>query len=184
MREGASGLWPAALAAVAGSAMVGTMPLMERLLYAEGIDTPSMLFWRYTLALLVLGVASRMRRLDLRQAWRDGAWRVALLGGTLGAAQTLCFWESIKSLDTSVAEFLFYTYPAVTLLLDRVVLKHPIRPVAVFCIAVILIGAGLITGPGIRGGGIDPRGLLWAVPAPLIYAVYLAINARLLRRYP
>ena len=48
----------------------------------------------------------------------------------------------------------------------------------------ILFGAALITGPGLHGGTLDPRGLAWALPAPLIYALYLAINARLLRRHP
>ena len=160
------------------------MPLMARLLYADGLDAPSMLFWRFAIALLVLAFVARLRHLDLRRAWRNGAWLVAVLGATLGAAQTLCFWESIRTLDTGVAELLFYTYPAVTLVLDRAVFKVPIRPLAVLCIAFILIGAGLITGPGIRGGAIDARGLAWILPAPLIYAAYLAINARLLRRHP
>src|SRR5215216_6369014 len=66
-------------------------------------------------------------------------------GGTLGAAQTLCFWESLKTLETSIAVLLFYTYPAVTLVLDRVLFGQPIRPLAVACILVILLGAGLIT---------------------------------------
>src|SRR5438477_3138887 len=48
----------------------------------------------------------------------------------------------------------------------------------------ILGGAALITLPGLRGGMIDPRGLLWAIPSPLIYSLYLAINSRLLRHYP
>jgi drug/metabolite transporter (DMT)-like permease len=59
-----------------------------------------------------------------------------------------------------------------------------VRKLALSCIAAILCGAALITGPGLHGGDLDPRGLAWAVPAPLIYAVYLAINARLLRRHP
>jgi len=122
--------------------------------------------------------------LDLRRAWQGGAWRIALIGATLGAAQTLCFWESIKTLETSIAVLLFYTYPAVTLALDRVFFKQPIRPLAVLCIGVILAGAGLITGPGLHGGTIDVRGLAWALPAPLIYSLYLAINTRLLQRHP
>jgi drug/metabolite transporter (DMT)-like permease len=160
------------------------MPLVARRLYADGIDAPSMLFWRYSLALVALAVAAKAVRLDLRQAWRGGAWRIALVGATLGAAQTLCFWESLKTLDTSIAVLLFYTYPAVTLALDRLFFRTPIRPLAVLCIAVILAGAGLITAPGLGGGTIDLRGLGWALPAPLIYALYLAINARLLRRHP
>ena len=183
MNPAAPRLWPAALAAVSGSAMVGVMPLVARVLYADGLSAPSMLFWRYSLALVALAVALKAVHLDLRQAWRAGAWQIALVGATLGSAQTLCFWESLKTLETSIAVLLFYTYPAVTLALDRLIFKQPIRPLAVLCIAIILCGAGLITGPGLRGGTIDLRGLLWALPSPLVYAFYLAINARLLRRH-
>ena len=184
MNTAATRLWPAALAALSGSAMVGVMPLVALQLYADGLSAPSMLFWRYSLALAALAIAAKAVHLDLRQAWQGGAWRIALVGATLGAAQTLCFWESLKTLETSIAVLLFYTYPAVTLALDRVFFRTPIRPLAVLCIGVILAGAGLITGPGLRGGTIDLRGLAWALPAPLIYALYLAINARLLRRHP
>ena len=184
MSRSVSRTWPAALAAVLGCVMVGVMPLIARRLYAAGLSAPSMLFWRYALALAVLAVALWAVGLRLRQTWRGGAWRIALLGATLGAAQTLCFWESLKWMETSIAVLLFYTYPALTLLLDRLVFNEPIRRLAVVCIAVILIGAALVTAPGLGGGAIDPRGLLWALPSPLVYALYLAINARLLRGYP
>ena len=184
MTSGASRLWPAALAAIAGSAMVGTMPLVARQLYAAGLSAPSLLFWRYGLALVALAMAAGAVRLDLGRAWRAGAWRIALVGATLGAAQTLCYWESIKTLPTSIAVLLFYTYPALTLLLDRVVFKEPIRRLAVLCIAVIFAGAALITAPGLERGALDPVGLMWALPGPAIYALYLAITTQMLRRHP
>ncbi len=184
MNPAAPRLWPAALAAICGSAMVGVMPLIARRLYAEGIGAPSMLFWRYSLALVALAIAAKAARQGLWQAWRNGAWRIVLVGATLGSVQTLCFWQSLKTLETSIAVLLFYTYPAVTLALDRLIFKQPIRPRAALCIATILCGAGLITGPGLRGGTVDLRGLCWALPAPLVYAFYLAINARLLRHHP
>ena len=177
-------VWPAALAAVSGSAMVGVMPLIARRLYADGLSAPSMLFFRYAIAVAALALAARVLGHRLTRAWRDGAWRVVLVGATLGTAQTLFFWQSLKYLDTSIAVLLFYAYPALTLALDRLFFRQPIRPIAVFCIAVILLGAALITVPDISDGAIDPRGLAWAIPSPLAYAVYLAINARLLRRHP
>lgn len=176
-------LWPAALAAIAGSVMVGFMPILARHLYAGGIDAPSMLLWRYAIALPALLLAAAATRLDWVAAWRGGAWRIVLVGATLGAGQTVCFWESIKTLDTSIAVLLFYTYPALTMLLDRVLFRRPIRPASVLCVAVILAGAALITLPGLRSGTIDPRGLAWAIPAPLIYVLYLAANSVLLRRH-
>src|ERR1700722_6908455 len=175
-------LWPAALAAVTGSVMVGFMPILARHLYAAGIDAPSMLFWRYAIALPALLIAAAVTRLDPVAAWRGGAWRIALVGATLGAGQTICFWESIRFIDTGLADLLFYTYPGLTLLLDRLLFGRPVRAKAVLCVAIILSGAALITVPGLRGGAIDPRGLAWALPAPLIYVFYLAANSVLLRR--
>jgi drug/metabolite transporter (DMT)-like permease len=177
-------LWPATLAALSGSVLVGVMPLIARRLYAEGIGAPSMLLWRYVLALVPLSIAIALLKVDVRAAWRGGAWQIAAIGATLGAGQTLCFWESLKTLDTSIAVLLFYTYPALTLALERLVFRRPIRKLAVGCIAVILCGAALITIPGLRAGTIDPRGLAWAIPSPLIYAVYLAATSTVLRRYP
>ncbi len=183
MDDSGAPVWPATLAALSGSVLVGFMPLLARHLYAEGVGAPSMLLWRYTLALLPLGIAGLATGIDFRAAWRRGAWQIAAVGATLGAAQTLCFWESIKTLDTSIAELLFYTYPALTLALERVVLRRPIRPLAVLCIGLILAGAGLITIPGLRAGTIDPRGLAWALPSPITYAVYLTATSSLLRRH-
>jgi len=177
-------LWPATLAALSGSVLVGVMPLIARRLYAEGIGAPSMLLWRYVLALVPLSIAIALLKVDVRAAWRGGAWQIAAIGATLGAGQTLCFWESLETLDTSIAVLLFYTYPALTLALERLVFRRPIRKLAVGCIAVILCGAALITIPGLRAGTIDPRGLAWAIPSPLIYAVYLAATSTVLRRYP
>ena len=174
--------WPAVLAATAGSILVGFMPLMARHLYADGIDVPSMLLWRYTIALPALLVAAIATGVDANDAWRAGAGRVLLVGATLGTGQTICFWESIKYIDTGLADLLFYCYPALTLVLDRMLFKRPIRPLAALCVGVILLGAGLITFPGLRGGAIDLRGLLWAIPSPLIYVFYLAANSVLLRR--
>ncbi|HVH78227.1 MAG TPA: DMT family transporter [Stellaceae bacterium] len=174
-------LWPAALAAVSGSVIVGFMPLLARQIYAAGVDPPSMLLWRYTIALPALLAAALAMRTDLIGAWRRGAWKLAIVGATLGVGQAITFWESIKTLDTSVAVLLFYIYPALTLVLDRVLFGRPIRARAALCVAIILLGAGLIAVPGLRSGTIDLRGLAWAIPSPLVYVFYLAANSVLLR---
>jgi drug/metabolite transporter (DMT)-like permease len=127
--------------------------------------------------------ASALAGHNIRAALRAGAWQITLVGATLGVGQTLCFWESLHTLDTSVAILLFYTYPALTLAVERVVFKQPILRRAAVCVAVILLGAAIITVPGMSGG-LDSRGLAWVLPSPLIYALYLAANSLLMRRYP
>ncbi len=176
-------LWRSALAAVGGSVMVGFMPIMTLQLYRAGIGAPSMLVWRYGLALIALAAAAAAAGHNLRAALRGGALWITLVGATLGAGQTLCFWESLHTIDTSIAILLFYTYPALTLVLDRLIFNRPIRFQAALCVAMVLAGAGLIAVPGLRGG-LDPRGLAWILPSPVIYALYLAANSVLMRRHP
>jgi drug/metabolite transporter (DMT)-like permease len=177
-------MWPAVLAAICGSVMVGFMPIAALHLYADGLSAPSMLLWRYAIALPALAIAAGATRLDIVAAWRRGGGKIVLVGATLGAGQTLCFWESIRTLDTSIAVLLFYTYPVLTLALDRILFKRPIRATPLFCVAIILAGAALVTLPGLRGGTLAVEGLLWALPAPLVYALYLAANSVLLRSQP
>lgn len=175
--------WPAALAAMTGSVMIGFMPLTARRLYAEGMSPASVLFWRYTIGLGAILLAAGVGRVSLYRAGREGALRITLLGASLGAAQTLCFFESLRWLDTGVAVLILYTFPAWTLLLERIVFGERVHRLAALCVVMILSGAALITAPGLEAGRIDPHGLLWAAPGPVIFSLYLMVNARLMGRY-
>ena len=176
--------WRAGLAAAGTGVMFGFVPLAARGLYADGLSTWALLCWRYLLALVIIFAGVRLARLRLGAALRAGAWRIAVVGVSLGAVQTLCFFQSLRRLDTGIAVLLFYTFPVVTLAVERFFFKERVAPAALLCVIVILAGAALIAGPGLHNGTIDPRGLAWAVPGPVIYAFYLAANARLMARHP
>jgi drug/metabolite transporter (DMT)-like permease len=178
------GPWPAALAAAGTSVMFGFVPLAARALYADGLSTWALLCWRYLLALVVIFAGIRLARLRLGSALRQGAWRIAVVGLSLGSVQTLCYFQSLRRLDTGIAVLLFYTFPVVTLAVERFWFKERVAPAALLCVIVILAGAALIAAPGLHDGTIDVRGLAWAVPGPVIYAFYLAANARLMARHP
>ncbi len=164
--------------------MFGFVPLAARGLYADGLSTWSLLCWRYLLALVIIFAGIRLTGLRLGTALRQGAWRIAVIGVSLGAAQTLCYFQSLRWLYTGIAVLLFYTFPVITLSVERFFFRQQIAPSAVLCVIVIFAGAALIAVPGLRNGTIDPRGLAWALPGPVIYAFYLAANARLMARHP
>jgi drug/metabolite transporter (DMT)-like permease len=176
--------WQAALTAAGTNVMFGFVPLAARGLYADGLSTWSLLCWRYVLALVIIFAGIRLTKLRLAAALRQGAWRITLVGASLGAAQTLCYFQSLRWLDTGIAILLFYTFPVVTLAVERFCFKQPVALSVLLCVIVIFAGAALIAVPGLHNGTIDPRGLAWAIPGPIIYAFYLASNARLLGRYP
>jgi drug/metabolite transporter (DMT)-like permease len=78
-------------------------------------------------------------------ALRQGAWRIALVGASLGAAQTLCYFQSLRWLDTGIAVLLFYTFPVVTLAVERYFFKPQVALSALLCVIVIFVG-GALTG--------------------------------------
>jgi drug/metabolite transporter (DMT)-like permease len=76
---------------------------------------------------------------------RQGAWRIALVWVTRGAVQTLCYFQSLRWLDTGIAVLLFYTFPVVTLGVERFFFKQQVAAAALLCVGVIFVGAALIT---------------------------------------
>src|SRR5215469_14361719 len=124
--------------------MFGFVPLAARGLYADGLSTWSLLCWRYLLALVIIFAGIRLARLRLGAALRQGAWRIALIGASLGAAQTLCYFQSLRWLDTGIAVLLFYTFPVVTLAVERFFFKQHVALSALLCVIVIFAGAALI----------------------------------------
>ena len=81
------------------------------------------------------------------------------------AAQTLCYFQSLRWLDTGIAVLLFYTFPVVTLAVQRFCFRQQVALSSLLCVIVIFVGAALIAVPGLHNGAIDPRGLAWAFPA-------------------
>jgi drug/metabolite transporter (DMT)-like permease len=103
--------------------LFGFVPLAARGLYADGLSPWSLLCWRYLLALVIILDGIRLARLRLRAAMRQGTWQIALVGVSLGAIQTLCYFQSLRRLDTGIAVLLFYTFPAVTLGVESAILR-------------------------------------------------------------
>jgi drug/metabolite transporter (DMT)-like permease len=68
---------------------------------------------------------------------RQGAWRIAFVGVTLGAVQTLCYFQSLRRFDTGIAMLLFYIFPVVTLGVERFFFKQQVAPTALLCVIVI-----------------------------------------------
>jgi drug/metabolite transporter (DMT)-like permease len=103
--------------------LFGFVPLAGRGLYADGLSPWSLLCWRYLLALVIILAGIRLARLRLRAAMRQGTWQIALVGVSLGAIQTLCYFQILRRLDTGIAVLLFYTFPAVTLGVESAILR-------------------------------------------------------------
>lgn len=173
----------AVAAAAVGSISVGFVPLFVTGLQTAGVDTLSTLLWRYIVALAIL-VPLALRYHDLVHDWNLGGKWLVLNAATLGALQVFSYFKSVETLPTSVAVTVFYCYPVLALILDRVLFRISPSIETLAAIALIIVGVALTSFPGLMQAKLDPLGLFYATLSAVGYAVYIAAAYHITRTLP
>lgn len=177
----------AVVVAAFGSICVGMVPFMVRSLQTSGMDTLSLLFWRYAIGIGVLlpMVAATSWARSAVEPRIPGRTLLALYGcGLWASMQTFAYYKSIETIATSVAATLFFSYPIFTLLLDRFVLGIRVPGSTVFAIAAIFVGVVLTSLPQLSVDTHAVFGLTLAALSPLLYALYITYSFTLTRQAP
>jgi len=170
--------WRAVLAAATGSSLVGTVPMFAVGLYAQGMDVTSLLFWRYGIALTLLWPLALMTSPDLGTDWRRGGKGLYINGMLLGVLQTFTYFRAVQSLPSSIVITIFFTYPMLTLLIDRLVFGKRVLAASVAAVGLIFTGALLAGWPQLRLSTGDPVALICAIATPISFSIYIAIAYR------
>jgi drug/metabolite transporter (DMT)-like permease len=163
----------AVLAAAIGSISVGFVPMFVSGLQKAGVDTVSVLVWRYVVALSIL-VPLALWRHQIADEWRRGGKWLVLNGLTLGTFQVYCYFKAVETLPTSIVVTVFYCYPVLALLLDRILFRIPVSVSTVVAVCVIVAGVALTSLPGFAGATLDPVGVMFAALSAVGYSVYIA----------
>lgn len=163
----------AVIVAAIGSISVGFVPMFISGLQKAGMSTVSTLVWRYLVALAILVPLALWRHRLVEEWHRGGKWLV-LNGLSLGVLQVYCYFKAIETLPTSVVVTLFYFYPVLTLVLDRMLFRLSFGPAKLAGVLIIVLGVALTSWPGFAGARIDPQGVLFVALAALGYALYIA----------
>ncbi|HRD75872.1 MAG TPA: DMT family transporter [Hyphomicrobiaceae bacterium] len=172
----------AALAAAIGSICVGFTPLFFSGLHNAGLETVTILFYRYLVALCVLVPIALSQVPSIAEEWRRGGAHLFLNGLLLGSAQTFFYFKAVETLPTSVVVTFFYAYPLVTILIDRFFFKLPVYGTTLLAAAVVIVGVAMTSLPGLKDANLDPVGLAFACASPLGYALYIAVAYPATRR--
>lgn len=156
-----------------GAIMFGIVPFFVVGLVQSGIDTASLLFWRYLFAIAVLVPLALAMRQPLAAAWRGNGRGLFMTSLTLGALQTFCYFTAVEYIPTSIAILFFYCYPLMTLLLQRVLHGVSAPRSTLFACLLILGGAGAMAAGALGQVGIPVLGLLLAAAVPISYGFYI-----------
>jgi drug/metabolite transporter (DMT)-like permease len=139
----------ALLLGLVGSILYGTVPYFSVSLYKSGLNAESVLFLRYWCGLAVIApIAVLSGRRGPKPALAS-ALLVALSAALIGTTYVLLYFEALYRIPSSIAILLFFTYPLLTLLLERIVFRTPVPPVMSAAAILIAIGSGLTIGKGL-----------------------------------
>jgi drug/metabolite transporter (DMT)-like permease len=157
------------------AASFGTLAIFGRLLYADGLDTFTMLFLRFGLAALLMAVLLVARRERLPR----GKILLQLIGmGGLGyVAQSFSYLTALKYASAGLVALLLYLYPMFVFALSVIVFHERVTWLRAIALVLALTGTALTVDPA--GGQF--RGILLAICAALVYSVYIIVGTNVMK---
>src|SRR5215208_1850772 len=157
------------------AASFGTLAIFGRFLYADGLDTFTMLFLRFGLAGLLMLIILLIRR----EKFPRGKILLQLIGmGALGyVGQSFSYLTAIKFASAGLVALLLYLYPTFVFILSVIVFREKVTWVKIAAISLALIGTALTVDPA--GGQVV--GVLLAIAAALIYWVYIIVGTNVMK---
>ncbi len=157
------------LAAIA-AATYGMNPLFTLPLYKAGMDPDSVLFFRYLLAIPILGIMIKARGRDFRIK-RNEILPLILLG-LLMALSSLLLFLSYTYMDAGIASTILFIYPVMVAVIMAAGFHEKITTQGILCIAMALVGIVLLYRGG-DGSTLNLTGTLIVMAAALSYATYI-----------
>lgn len=163
------------LCGVLAAVCYGTNPLGALKLYAEGMSTGSVLFYRFGLAWIIVSIILLFRHETLRVTRRE--LRVLLGLGLLFTVSSLTLYLSFHLMDAGVASTILFTYPVMTAVIMALFFHERMNAVTISSIMLSFIGVALLY----RGDGtavLPWGGVVLVLLSALTYAVYIIVVNR------
>lgn len=155
----------------------GAVPIFTEYMYREDLNTQSVLFFRFSIAALIIWIAVFTLKIKLPQ--RKDIFTLFLLGFLGYSGQSFSYFKALTYIPPALVAILLYLYPVFVTLISIFILKELITLRKKT--ALILAVAGIILVIGIQKGT-DIRGILLGISAAVIYSIYIIISAKIIRR--
>ena len=158
------------LFAAIAAATYGLNPLFTLPLYADGMDSNSVLLFRYLFAIVIMGIMLK---------WRGRSFKVKrkeimplFLMGILAAYSSLSLFISYHYMAAGIASTILFVYPIMVALIMAALFHEKITAQTIVCIALALTGIGMLY-KGEEGDVLSTTGILFIMTSALSYATYI-----------
>ena len=160
------------LAGIAAAICYGTNPLGALKLYAEGMQTNSVLFYRFGLAWVIIALVMLFRKESLKVTWKEFR---ALTGlGLLFIVSSLTLYLSFHYMAAGVASTILFTYPVMTAVIMAVFFHERITWSTVVSLLLSTVGVALLYWSD-SAGALSTIGVLLVLASALSYALYIIV---------
>ncbi len=165
-----------------GAAFYGLNPLFALPLYEAGLGTDSVLFYRYVLAVAMLGGLMLVRRQSF--AVRRSEILPLAAMGLLFSFSSLFLFLSYRHMAAGIASTLLFLYPLLVAAIMAVGFRERTSAATLIAILLALAGVGLLYRGG-DGETLSMAGVALVFLSSLCYAVYIVgVNRSSLASFP
>lgn len=152
----------------------GLNPLFAMPLMNKGVAIESILFFRYSFAVVLLGAFLLLTKQNFKVSWKQAG--VLLVLGLLYTSSSMFLFEAYNYIASGLATTLVFLYPvlvAVIMVFLRVVPSWP-----VWLAIVATFGGVIIMTQGSAGQAVNPVGIVLSICSALVYALFIVIINR------
>lgn len=157
---------------IAAAVFYGTNPLGAMNLYADGISTNSTLFYRFGIAVIILGVMMAVQRKSFALTRRELA-TLAILGVFMSTSSTTLYF-SFNFMDVGFASTLLFVYPVMVAVIMATFFHEKVTAATVIAILLSLAGIALLNQTG-DGTSLSLWGVTLVMLSSLTYAIYIVV---------
>ena len=155
---------------ILAAAFYGLNPLFALPLYHDGLDTWSVLLFRYLMSLPLLALIMIFQGCDFSINRREAKELCVL--GFLMSASSIFLYLAYNHMDAGIASTVLFVYPILTAILMTVVFKEKNNMLVWLCLLAATIGIGILS----KSDGVvyvTMLGVLLSILSAVVYAFYL-----------
>lgn len=152
----------------------GLNPLFGMPLMSKGAEVESILFFRYGIAVLILGAVLLCDRQSFKVTWRQAG--ILLVLGLLYTTSSVTLFEAYKYIPSGLATTLVFLYPVLVALIMVFLRVIPSWQVWLAIVATF-VGVIIMTQSG-DTHHINPLGVVLSIGSALVYALFIVIINR------
>lgn len=155
---------------VISSSAFGVMPIITKFVYAQGVSTYSLLFYRFLFAGIILSIYTIFKRVSLKVSLKG--FLIISIVSILGYALTaVTLFSSYKYISVGLATMILYTYPAIVTILDSIIYKNKMDRKKLISLIMCFIGLCFLVFN--KSANLNVTGIILAFLSAIFFSIYV-----------